>query len=57
VPRTTDVRPHPHIGLSTVTYLLAGELTTATSLGMEQVIRPGEVNWTTAGRGINHSGA
>jgi len=55
VPRTADVRPHPHIGLSTVTYLLAGELTHRDSLGMEQVIRPGEVNWMTAGRGISHS--
>jgi redox-sensitive bicupin YhaK (pirin superfamily) len=55
VPRTWDVRPHPHIGLSTVTYLFAGELTHRDSLGIEQVIRPGEVNWMTAGRGISHS--
>jgi hypothetical protein len=55
VPRETDVRPHPHIGLSTVTYLFAGEITHRDSLGVEQVIRPGEVNWMTAGRGITHS--
>lgn len=50
-----DVLPHPHIGLSTVSYLLAGEVTHRDSLGVEQVIRPGEVNWMTAGRGIAHS--
>ena len=55
VPRKADVRPHPHIGLSTITYLLAGELTHRDSLGVEQVIRPGEINWMTAGRGISHS--
>jgi hypothetical protein len=55
VPRTSDVRPHPHIGLATVTYLFEGELTHRDSLGVEQVIRPGEVNWMTAGRGISHS--
>lgn len=55
VPREMDVRPHPHIGLATVTYLLAGEMTHRDSLGVEQVIRPGEVNWMTAGRGISHS--
>jgi len=55
VPRTADVRPHPHIGLSTITYLFAGELTHRDSLGVEQVIRPGEINWMTAGRGISHS--
>lgn len=55
VPRATDVRPHPHIGLATVTYLFEGELTHRDSLGVEQVIRPGEVNWMTAGRGISHS--
>jgi redox-sensitive bicupin YhaK (pirin superfamily) len=53
--RTTDVRPHPHIGLSTVTYLFAGEIVHRDSLGVTQVIRPGEVNWMTAGRGISHS--
>jgi redox-sensitive bicupin YhaK (pirin superfamily) len=55
VPRSADVRPHPHIGLSTVTYLIDGEMTHRDSLGVEQVIRPGEVNWMTAGRGISHS--
>jgi len=55
LPRTVDVRPHPHIGLSTVTYLFAGEIMHRDSLGSEQAIRPGEVNWMTAGRGITHS--
>jgi redox-sensitive bicupin YhaK (pirin superfamily) len=55
IPRSADVRPHPHIGLSTVTYLFQGEMTHRDSLGIEQVIRPGEVNWMTAGRGISHS--
>ena len=55
VPRETDVRPHPHIGLSTVTYLFEGEITHRDSLGVEQVIRPGAVNWMTAGQGIAHS--
>ena len=55
IPHDTDVRPHPHIGLSTITYLLDGEITHRDSLGVEQVIRPGEVNWMTAGRGITHS--
>lgn len=55
VPRSADVRPHPHIGLSTVTYLFDGEMTHRDSLGIEQVIRPGEVNWMTSGRGISHS--
>jgi redox-sensitive bicupin YhaK (pirin superfamily) len=50
-----DVRPHPHIGLATVTYLFDGEIMHRDSLGSEQVIRPGEVNWMTAGRGIVHS--
>ena len=50
-----DVRPHPHIGLATVTYLFEGELLHRDSLGTEQVIRPGDVNWMTAGRGIVHS--
>lgn len=53
--RLADVRPHPHIGLSTVSYLLGGEITHRDSLGTEQSIRPGEVNWMTAGRGIAHS--
>lgn len=50
-----DVLPHPHIGLSTVSYLFDGHVTHRDSLGVEQVIRPGEVNWMTAGRGISHS--
>ena len=50
-----DVRPHPHIGISTVSYLLSGEITHRDSLGIEQVIRAGDVNWMTAGRGISHS--
>lgn len=54
-PRSLDVRPHPHIGLSTVTYLFSGEVVHRDSVGSEQVIRPQEVNWMTAGRGITHS--
>ena len=54
-PRSVDVRPHPHIGLSTVTYLFNGAITHRDSLGVEQVIEPGEVNWMTAGSGITHS--
>jgi len=50
-----DVRPHPHIGLSTVTYLFEGEILHRDSLGTEQPIAPGDVNWMTAGRGISHS--
>ena len=50
-----DVRPHPHIGLSTVTYLFEGEMDHADTLGVEQTIYPGEVNLMTAGRGIAHS--
>lgn len=53
--RSIDVRPHPHIGLSTVTYLFSGEVMHRDSLGYEQTIRPQEVNWMTAGRGITHS--
>lgn len=53
--RGLDVRPHPHIGLATVTYLYEGALAHRDSLGSEQVIRPGDVNWMTAGRGIVHS--
>ena len=55
VPRTTDVRPHPHIGLSTVTYLFDGEIMHRDSTGAQQAIRPGAVNWMTAGSGISHS--
>lgn len=50
-----DVRPHPHIGLATVTYLYEGEIVHRDSLGSQQTIRPGEVNWMTAGEGIAHS--
>src|SRR5262245_22735843 len=50
-----DVRPHPHIGLATVTYLFNGEIMHRDSLGTAVPIRPGEVNWMTAGRGIVHS--
>jgi redox-sensitive bicupin YhaK (pirin superfamily) len=53
--QTLDVLPHPHIGLSTVSYLFGGQVTHRDSLGVEQVIRPGEVNWMTAGSGIAHS--
>jgi hypothetical protein len=55
LPRNADVRPHPHIGLSTVTYLFAGEITHRDSLASEVEIKPGEVNWMTAGRGVTHS--
>src|SRR5437870_6222250 len=50
-----DVRPHPHIGLATVTYLFDGEIMHRDSLGTAIAIRPGEINWMTAGRGIVHS--
>lgn len=50
-----DVRPHPHIGLATVTYLFEGEIVHRDSLGSHQPIRPGDINWMTAGRGIVHS--
>lgn len=53
--RSLDVLPHPHIGLSTVSYLFNGMVTHRDSLGVEQVIEPGEVNWMTAGKGIAHS--
>ena len=54
-PKSVDVRPHPHIGLSTVSYLFRGEMTHRDSVGSEIAIHPGEVNWMTAGRGITHS--
>jgi len=54
-PSSLDVLPHPHIGLSTVSYLFGGQATHRDSLGVEQIIRPGEVNWMTAGSGIAHS--
>ena len=50
-----DVRPHPHIGLATVTYLWEGSMTHRDSLGSVVDIQPGDVNWMTAGRGIVHS--
>lgn len=53
--RSIDVRPHPHIGLATLSYLFEGEMTHRDSLGVTQPIRPGEVNWMTAGRGVTHS--
>ncbi|MET0292763.1 MAG: pirin family protein [Steroidobacteraceae bacterium] len=55
LPRSADVRPHPHIGLATLTYLFAGEIMHRDSVGSEQPIVPGEVNWMTAGSGITHS--
>jgi redox-sensitive bicupin YhaK (pirin superfamily) len=50
-----DVRPHPHIGLATVTYLYDGAIIHRDSIGSEQAINPGDINWMTAGRGIAHS--
>jgi len=50
-----DVRPHPHIGLGTVTYLFEGEFRHRDSLGTDQMIHPGAVNWMVAGRGVTHS--
>ncbi len=55
IPKSMDVRPHPHIGLATVTYLFAGEIMHRDSVGMQQAIQPEEVNWMIAGRGITHS--
>lgn len=53
--QSTDVRAHPHIGLATVTYLFEGEIMHRDSVGSEQAIRPGELNWMVAGAGITHS--
>ena len=50
-----DVRPHPHIGLGTVTYLYRGDFHHRDSIGTDQIIRPGAVNWMVAGRGVTHS--
>ncbi len=50
-----DVRPHPHIGLATVTYLYKGEFQHRDSIGTNQMIHPGEVNWMIAGNGVTHS--
>src|SRR5512143_4135309 len=55
IPRSVDVRPHPHIGLATVTYLFEGEIFHRDTLGSAQSIVPGDVNWMVAGRGIAHS--
>jgi len=54
-PTNLDVLPHPHIGLSTVSYLFSGQVTHRDSLGTQQLIKAGEVNWMTAGKGISHS--
>ncbi len=53
--RGVDVRPHPHIGLGTVTYLFRGDFHHRDSTGADQIIRPGELNWMVAGRGVSHS--
>jgi redox-sensitive bicupin YhaK (pirin superfamily) len=53
--KSADVRPHPHIGLATVTYLFEGEIMHRDSVGSQEAIHPGEVNWMTAGSGITHS--
>ncbi len=53
--RGLDIGPHPHIGLQTVTWLLSGEVLHRDSLGSEQVVRPGQLNLMTAGRGVSHS--
>jgi redox-sensitive bicupin YhaK (pirin superfamily) len=55
LPRSADVRPHPHIGLATVTYLFDGEIVHRDSTSVQQTISPGEVNWMTAGSGVTHS--
>lgn len=55
LPQELDVRPHPHIGLATVTYLYSGAMTHRDSLGFHQEITPGEVNWMISGSGITHS--
>src|SRR6201997_1546853 len=55
IPANYDVRPHPHIGLSTVTYLFSGEIVHRDSIGSVVPIRPGAINWMSAGRGIAHS--
>ena len=50
-----DVRPHPHTGLGTVTYLFRGDFHHRDSTGADQIIQPGELNWMVAGRGVTHS--
>src|SRR6266508_3282113 len=53
--RDNDVRPHPHIGLSTLTYLFDGRIVHRDSIGSVQTIEPGAVNWMTAGSGVTHT--
>lgn len=53
--RGVDVRPHPHVGLGTVTYLFRGDFHHRDSTGADQIIRPGALNWMVAGRGVSHS--
>lgn len=55
LPREADIRPHPHIGLATISWLFDGRMVHRDSVGSEQEIFPGEVNWMTAGSGITHS--
>src|SRR6266436_2577350 len=55
IPTSVDIRPHPHIGLATVTYLFDGEIMHRDSVGSQAPIHPGEVNWMVAGRGVTHS--
>jgi redox-sensitive bicupin YhaK (pirin superfamily) len=55
VGKAVDVRPHPHIGLATITYMFEGEVLHRDSLGKVQLIKPGAINWMTAGKGIVHS--
>ncbi|CAM5196719.1 pirin family protein [Oligella ureolytica] len=55
LPLEADILPHPHIGLSTITYLFDGEIMHRDSVGSKPAVRPGEVNWMTAGKGITHS--
>ena len=55
LPENFDVPPHPHVGLQTVTYLFEGEILHTDSLGYQEFITPGAVNWMTAGRGITHA--
>ena len=55
IPKSVDVRPHPHIGLATVTYLFEGAMMHRDSIGSVQLIEPGAINWMTSGRGIVHS--
>src|SRR5437868_4476861 len=54
-PADFDVPPHPHVGLQTVTYLFEGEIQHTDSLGFQEIIKPGAINWMTAGKGITHA--